>query len=55
MKRSRRKVEKNFRKNVNFQAKSRFLFAVFEYFELFTKKKNEYLKKCFASENKRVR
>ena len=55
MKRSRRKFEKTFRKNGNSQAKSRFLNAVLEYFELFTKKKSEYLEKCVASENKRVR
>ena len=55
MKRSRRKFEKTFRKNGNSQAKSRFLNAVLEYFELFTKKKSEYIEKCVASENKRVR
>ena len=54
LKRSRRKFEKAFRKNGNSQAKSRFLNAVLEYFELFTKKKSEYLEKYVASENKRV-
>ena len=43
-----------FRKNGNFQAKSRFLNAVLEYFELVTKKLIECLEKCVASENKRV-
>ena len=55
MKRSRRKFEKAFRKNGTSQAKSRFLNAVLEYFELFTKKKIEYLEKCVGRENKRVR
>ena len=55
MKRSRRKFGKAFRKNGNSQARSRFLNAVFEYFELFTEKKSEYLEKCDANENKRFR
>ena len=55
MKRSRRKFEKAYRKNANSQAKSGFLNSVLEYFELFTKKKSEYLEKCVASKNKRVR
>ena len=55
MKRSRRKFEKAYRKNGSSQAKSRFLNLVLEYFELFTKKKSEYLDNCAASENKLVR
>ena len=55
MKRSRRKFERAYRKNSNSQAKSRFLNSVSEYFELFTEKKSEYLEKCVASENKRVK
>ena len=55
MKRSRRKLEKPYQKNGNSQDKSRFINSVLEYFELFTKKKIEYLDKCVASENKRVR
>ena len=55
MKRPRRKFEKVLRKNGNSQAESRFLNAVLEYFELFTKKKSENIKKCVASENKRFR
>ena len=55
MKRSRRKFGKAFRKNGNSQARSRFLNAVFEFFELFSEKKSEYLEKCDANENKRVR
>ena len=54
-KRSRRKFEKVYRKNGNSQGKVRFLNSVLEYFELFNKKKSEYLKKCFASQNERVR
>ena len=38
MKRLRRKSEKAYRKNANFQAKSRFLNSVLKYIELFTKK-----------------
>ena len=55
MKRSRRKFKKVYRKNGNSQDKSRFINSVLEYFELFTKKKSEYLYKCVASENKSVR
>ena len=55
MKRSRRNFEKAYRKNGNSQDKSRFINSVLEYFELFTKKESEYLDKCVASENKRVR
>ena len=55
IKRSGRKFEKAYRKNGNSQAESRFLNSVLEYFELFTKKKSEYLEKCVAGENKRVR
>ena len=55
MKRSRRKFERAYRKNSNSQAKSWFLNSVSEYFELFTKKKSEYLEKYVASENKRVK
>ena len=55
MKRSRRKFERAYRRNSNSQVKSRFLNSVSEYFELFTKKKSEYLEKCVASENKRVK
>ena len=54
MKRSRRKFEKSYRKNGISEDKSRFINSVLEYFELFTKK-SEYLDKCVASENKRVR
>ena len=49
--RSRRKFEKAYRKNVNSGDKSRFIFSVLEYFELFTKK-SEYLDKCVASGKK---
>ena len=55
MKRSRKKIEKVYRKNCYSQAKNRFLNSILEYFELLTKKKSEYLKKFVASENKRVR
>ena len=55
MKRSRRKFEKANRKNGSSQAKSRFLNSVLEHFELFTKKKSEYLEKCVAGKNRRVR
>ena len=55
MKRSRRKFERTQRKNSNSQAKSRLLNSVSEYFELFTKKKSEYLEKCVASKDKRVK
>ena len=55
MKRSRGMFEKAFQKNCNSQTQSRFLNGVLAYFELFTKKKSEYLKKCVASEKKRFR
>ena len=55
IKRPRRKLEKAYRNNENSRDKSRFINSVLEYFELFTKKKSEYLDKCVASENKRVR
>ena len=54
LKRSKRKIEKTYRNNGSSQAKSGFLKSVLEYFELFTKKKNEYLEKCVASENRLV-
>ena len=54
LKRSKRKFEKTYRNIGRSQAKSRFLNSVLEYFELFTKKKNEYLEKCVASENRLV-
>ena len=52
IKRSTRKFEKTYRKNGNSQERSRFINSVVEYFELFTKKKSEYLNKYVASEKK---
>ena len=55
MKRSRRKCEKTYRKNGNFEDKSLFINSDLECFEQLTKKKSEYLDKGVVSENKRVR
>ena len=53
MKRSRRTFEKAYRKNGNSEDKSRFI----QFWSILSclPKKSEYLDKCVASENKRVR